>query len=56
MTKGGKVLVELDGGVTLDNAPEMIRRGLDVMVAGNAVFKAPDPCMAIECLKKGRTA
>ena len=56
MTKGSKVLVELDGGVTLDNAPEMIRRGLDVMVAGNAVFKAPDPCMAIECLKKGRMA
>lgn len=51
MTKGTSVLVELDGGVTLDNAPEMKRRGLDVMVAGNAVFKAEDPALAIAGLK-----
>lgn len=56
MTKGKDVLVELDGGVTLENAPEMVRRGLDVMVAGNAVFKAADPCKAIACLKTGRTS
>ena len=51
MTKGTGVLVELDGGVTQDNAPEMKRRGLDVMVAGNAVFKAADPALAIKSLK-----
>lgn len=51
MTKGTGVLVELDGGVTQDNAPEMKRRGLDVMVAGNAVFKAADPALAIKGLK-----
>ncbi len=51
MTKGTCVLVELDGGVTQDNAPEMKRRGLDVMVAGNAVFKAEDPALAIKGLK-----
>lgn len=54
MTKGTDVLVELDGGVTLENAPEMVKRGLDVMVAGNAVFKAADPARAIECLKTGK--
>lgn len=56
MTKGTDVLVELDGGVTLENAPEMVKRGLDVMVAGNAVFKAADPERAIECLKAGKTS
>lgn len=56
MTKGTDVLVELDGGVTLENAPEMVKRGLDVMVAGNAVFKAADPARAIECLKTGKTS
>lgn len=56
MTKGTDVLVELDGGVTLENAPEMVKRGLDVMVAGNAVFKAADPARAIECLKTGITS
>lgn len=56
MTKGSNVLIELDGGVTLENAPEMVKRGLDVMVAGNAVFKAADPAKAIQCLKTGKTA
>lgn len=56
MTAGTDVLVELDGGVTLENAPEMVKRGLDVMVAGNAVFKASDPAKAIDCLKTGKTS
>ncbi len=56
MAAGTEVLVELDGGVTLENAPEMVRRGLDVMVAGNAVFKAKDPALAIQCLKTGKTS
>ncbi len=54
MTAGRDVLVELDGGVTTENAPEMVKRGLDVMVAGNAVFKAQDPCEAISRLKSGK--
>lgn len=56
MTDGKNVLLELDGGVTLQNATEMVKRGLDVMVAGNAVFKAEDPARAIECLKTGKTS
>lgn len=52
MVKDKSVLLELDGGVTVQNAPEMIERGLDVLVAGNAVFKAPDPAAAIRQLKQ----
>ncbi len=41
--KGLKVKIEIDGGVTLDNAAEIIAAGADVLVAGNTVFSAADP-------------
>jgi ribulose-phosphate 3-epimerase len=40
-------LIEVDGGVSLDNASALVQAGADVLVAGNAVFKAPDPLKAI---------
>jgi ribulose-phosphate 3-epimerase len=49
--EGGNVLIEIDGGVTLDNAAEIIRAGADVLVAGNAVFASPDPVGTINLLK-----
>jgi ribulose-phosphate 3-epimerase len=45
------VKIEVDGGVTVDNAKEIIVAGADVLVAGNAVFKSPDPVKTIEKLK-----
>ena len=51
-------LIQVDGGVGLENAQELVWAGADVLVAGNAVFKAPDPLRAIRDLlsemKKGR--
>lgn len=49
--KGSKALIEVDGGVNLDNAANIYRAGADVLVAGNAVFKAPDILAAIEAFK-----
>ena len=49
--EGGNVLIEIDGGVTLDNAAEIIRAGADVLVAGNTVFASPDPVGTINLLK-----
>jgi ribulose-phosphate 3-epimerase len=46
-----KVKIEVDGGVTVDNAKEIIAAGADVLVAGNAVFKSADPLKTIEMLK-----
>ena len=46
-----KVKIEVDGGVSLDNAKEIISAGADVLVAGNAVFKSPDPAATIAALK-----
>ena len=46
------VLIEIDGGVTLENAPSIIAAGADVLVAGNTVFKSADPKTMISQLKK----
>ena len=54
MIKAGNhdVNIEVDGGVTLDNAPEILAAGADVLVAGNTVFKSEDPIATIAALKK----
>jgi ribulose-phosphate 3-epimerase len=49
--KGLKVHIEIDGGVTLDNAATIIKAGADVLVAGNTVFSSPDPKATIAQLK-----
>jgi ribulose-phosphate 3-epimerase len=46
------VKIEIDGGVTLENAAEILNAGADVLVAGNTVFKSSDPLATIEALKK----
>ena len=45
--RGLHTLIEIDGGVNIDNAHELFEAGADVLVAGSAVFKAPDPEQAI---------
>jgi len=47
-----KVKIEVDGGVTLENAQSIINAGADVLVAGNTVFKSADPIATIAALKK----
>lgn len=49
--RGLKVHIEVDGGVTLDNARSIIEAGADVLVAGNTVFKSSDPIATIATLK-----
>ncbi|MDB5231304.1 MAG: ribulose-phosphate 3-epimerase [Chitinophagaceae bacterium] len=49
--KGFKTLIEIDGGVTLENAAEIIHAGAHVLVAGNTVFKSSDPKKIIQQLK-----
>jgi ribulose-phosphate 3-epimerase len=46
-----KVKIEIDGGVTLENARSIIDAGADVLVAGNTVFKSADPIKTIAQLK-----
>lgn len=46
-----KALIEIDGGVTIENAPDIVTAGADVLVAGNTVFKSTDPIETIARLK-----
>lgn len=48
---GASTLIEIDGGVTLENAGDIIAAGADVLVAGNTVFASPDPKEMIRRLK-----
>lgn len=43
--------IEVDGGVKLDNAKEVLNAGADILVAGSAVFNAPDPLKRIQEFK-----
>ncbi len=47
---GLTVKIEVDGGVTLENAPSIIEAGADVLVVGNTVFSSPDPAGTIRQL------
>src|SRR5690606_32014871 len=40
---GAQTLIEIDGGVTLENAGDIVAAGADVLVAGNTVFSSADP-------------
>jgi ribulose-phosphate 3-epimerase len=46
------VQIEIDGGVTLENAASIVAAGADVLVAGNTVFKSTNPKATIRKLKK----
>jgi ribulose-phosphate 3-epimerase len=44
--------IEVDGGITPDNAGQVITAGATVLVAGTAVFGAEDPHAAIDALRR----
>ncbi|ONI42257.1 ribulose-phosphate 3-epimerase [Candidatus Epulonipiscium fishelsonii] len=46
-----EILIQVDGGVTLDNAKEIIDAGATVIVAGSAIFNAPDVEQRIQDFK-----
>ena len=48
---GSQALIEVDGGVNLETGKLLVEAGADVLVAGNAVFKAPDMGEMIHKLK-----
>jgi len=44
--------IEVDGGIKLDNLEEIFRAGMDIAVAGSAIFAAPDPAEAVREMKR----
>ena len=51
LSNNSTALIQIDGGVNLDNAAKLFEAGADVLVAGNAVFSSENPEKTIELLK-----
>jgi ribulose-phosphate 3-epimerase len=49
---GYNVLIEVDGGIDTGIASKLFESGVNVLVAGNAIFNSPDPAETIRKLKK----
>jgi ribulose-phosphate 3-epimerase len=50
--RNSKALIEIDGGVDLNNYKKLLDCGADVLVAGNTVFSSQNPADTIRTLKK----
>ncbi len=48
---GSQALIEVDGGVNLETGRELVEAGADALVAGSAIFAAPDPEAMIRAMK-----
>lgn len=49
-----ELIIEVDGGVNVQNAGALYDAGATALVAGNAVFKSPDPLQTIRALKEAK--
>ncbi len=52
MAANAQVIIEIDGGVSIDNAAQLVEAGADALVAGSAVFNASNPSDYIAQLQK----
>ena len=50
--KNLKTLIEIDGGVNIENSKKLFDAGADILVAGSSVFKSQNPIETIELLKQ----
>ncbi len=48
---GNRAPVEIDGGIDLDTVDRVVRAGAEILVAGLAIFRAPDPAAATRALR-----
>ncbi len=44
--------IHIDGGIDVETAPAAVRAGVEVLVAGSAIFKAPDPAGMVEAIRR----
>ena len=56
MTKGRNIDIEVDGGITIETAPLVVKAGANVLVAGSAVFKGADYGANIKALRQAATS
>jgi ribulose-phosphate 3-epimerase len=53
---GSSADIEVDGGVDLSNAAELVGAGATILVAGVSIFGTPDPAAATHALRRAATA
>ena len=53
---GSRVPIEVDGGVDTSNAARLVAAGVNILVAGTTIFRAPDPERAVRELREAATA
>ena len=56
MVGGRNIDIEVDGGITRDNAAEVVRAGANVLVAGSAIFKTKDYAAEIRAIRAAATS
>ncbi len=49
---GSSAKIEVDGGISLENAPAIIKAGADILVAGSSIFKSENPTETIKIMKE----
>ena len=49
--KGLSAKIEVDGGVSLENVPDLVKSGANILVVGSQIFGDPDPAAAVKKLK-----
>jgi len=49
--KNSQAMIQIDGGVSIDNAKKLVSLGADILVAGSFVFKSEDASITIKKLK-----
>ena len=52
LTKKSKCEIQVDGGVNIKNAKDLVKNGAEILVAGNYIFKSNNPHEKINLLKK----
>ncbi len=53
---GSPARIEVDGGIDEDTAPRVVAAGASILVAGHAIFSAPDPAAATRALRRAATS
>jgi len=56
MTRGRNIDIEVDGGITTETAPQVVKAGANVLVAGSSIFKGADHAANIKALRRAASS
>ncbi len=55
MVRGRNIDIEVDGGITVETAPQVVKAGANVLVAGSAIFKSSDYAANMKAIRNAAT-